>query len=113
MMSDCIFCKIVQGDIPAEKVYEDEEFIVFADANPQAPVHHLVIPRDHISDLLEVKDKEMLGRLFAVIQKVALQEGLAPEGFRVVNNCGEKGGQTVGHLHFHLLGGRFMEWPPG
>ncbi len=112
-MADCIFCKIVEGDIPAQKVYEDHEFLVFADMKPQAPVHHLVIPKEHISNIMEIKDQDLLGRLFGVIQKVAQQEGISEKGFRVVNNCGDDGGQTVGHIHFHLLGGRFMEWPPG
>ncbi len=112
-MADCIFCKIVEGDIPAQKVYEDHEFLVFADVKPQAPVHHLVIPKEHISNIMEIKDQDLLGRLFGVIQKVAQQEGISEKGFRVVNNCGDDGGQTVGHIHFHLLGGRFMEWPPG
>ncbi len=112
-MADCIFCKIVEGEIPAQKVYEDHEFLVFADLKPQAPVHHLVIPKEHISNLMEIKDQDLLGRLFGVIQKVARQEGISEKGFRVVNNCGDDGGQTVGHIHFHLLGGRFMEWPPG
>lgn len=112
-MADCIFCKIVEGDIPAQKIYEDHEFLVFADVKPQAPVHHLVIPKEHISNIMEIKDQDLLGRLFGVIQKVAQQEGISEKGFRVVNNCGDDGGQTVGHIHFHLLGGRFMEWPPG
>ncbi len=112
-MADCIFCKIVEGDIPAQKVYEDHEFLVFADMKPQAPVHHLVIPKEHISNIMEIKDQDLLGRLFGVIHKVAQQEGISEKGFRVVNNCGDDGGQTVGHIHFHLLGGRFMEWPPG
>ncbi len=112
-MADCIFCKIVEGDIPAQKVYEDNEFLVFADVKPQAPVHHLVIPKEHVSNLMEIDDGDLLGRLFVVIQKVAQQEGISEKGFRVVNNCGDDGGQTVDHIHFHLLGGRFMEWPPG
>ncbi len=112
-MEDCIFCRIINEEVPAKKVYEDSEFLVFADVNPQAPVHNLVIPKKHISNIMEIRDGEMLGRLFEVVQKVAQQEGIASDGFRVVNNCGENGGQTVDHLHFHLLGGRFMEWPPG
>jgi histidine triad (HIT) family protein len=111
---DCLFCKIVNEEIPVRKVYEDESSIAFADINPQAPVHLLVIPRKHIQSLAEVgaEDRELLGHLLATAAKVAAQENLA-QGFRVVLNIGKEGGQTVDHLHLHVLGGRAMHWPPG
>ena len=112
-MSECIFCRIVQGEISADKKYEDEEFLAFTDINPQAPFHYLIIPKKHVSNLMEIQDEDMVGRLFSVIRHLAKEEKLDEKGFRVVNNCGEEGGQTVDHIHFHLLGGRFMNWPPG
>lgn len=112
-MEDCVFCKIAQGEIPSEIVYKDEEFVAFRDRNPQAPIHVLVIPRAHYATLLEVEDSGLLGRGLMAVRKVAQDLGLADEGFRVVLNCKENGGQTVFHLHWHLLGGRFMSWPPG
>ncbi len=113
-MSDCLFCKIVEGKIPAKKIYEDEKSLAFRDINPQAPVHFLVIPKKHIPTLLEASEEpELIGYLAQVIKKVAVQEGLDAEGFRSVVNVKEQGGQTVYHLHFHVLGGRFMKWPPG
>ncbi|MEW6776924.1 MAG: histidine triad nucleotide-binding protein [Bdellovibrionota bacterium] len=113
-MSDCLFCKIVEGKIPAKKIYEDEKSLAFRDINPQAPVHFLVIPKKHIPTLLEASEEpELIGYLAQVIKKVAAQEGLDGEGFRSVVNVKEQGGQTVYHLHFHVLGGRFMKWPPG
>ncbi|MDI6793915.1 MAG: histidine triad nucleotide-binding protein [bacterium] len=114
-MTDCIFCKIAQGEIPADKVYEDEQVIAFPDINPQAPVHILVIPRRHIPGILEVKDqdRDLLAHLHKVANQVAVEKGLSERGFRVVINCKADGGQEVYHLHFHLLGGRKMNWPPG
>jgi len=112
-MSECVFCRIVNGELPAEKIFENEKYLVFSDVNPQAPVHYLVIPKEHITDLMAVKNPAMLGEIFSIVQDVAKKEGLEQKGFRVVNNCGDEGGQTVDHLHFHILGGRFMEWPPG
>jgi histidine triad (HIT) family protein len=111
---DCLFCKIVNGEIPAQKVYEDETCIAFSDINPQAPVHLLVIPREHIASLAEAeaKHKELLGHLLSCATKLAAKQNLA-EGFRIVINTGKDGGQTVDHLHLHLLGGRAMHWPPG
>ena len=113
---DCIFCKIVNGDIPADIVYEDEEIIAFRDLAPQAPVHVLIIPKEHISSLDDVDASaghaELLGRLTAKVSGIAAKLGLN-NGYRLVNNCGEDGLQTVQHIHFHLLGGRKMLWPPG
>ncbi len=113
-MSDCIFCKIANGEIPSTKVYEDDRVMAFNDLNPEAPVHILIIPKDHISSALELDDKncDVVGHIFTVAGKIARDMGFADNGFRVVNNCGKDGGQTVGHLHFHLLAGRNMEWPP-
>ncbi|QPJ64430.1 MAG: histidine triad nucleotide-binding protein [Candidatus Nitrohelix vancouverensis] len=114
-MSDCLFCKIEKGDIPSEKVYEDERLFVIKDINPQAPTHLLVIPRKHHSTILELQedDFEMIGSIYGVAGKLARQLGMADDGFRVVVNCGRHGGQSVYHIHFHILGGRPMAWPPG
>jgi histidine triad (HIT) family protein len=113
-MSDCIFCKIANGEIPSNKVYEDEQIMCFHDADPQAPVHVLIIPKKHIESLDEVKeeDRELLGTIMLKVQDIAKTLGL-DNGYRLVNNCGEDGFQTVKHLHFHLLGKRKMIWPPG
>ncbi len=114
-MSDCIFCKIAAGEIPAEKVYEDDQVVGFRDLNPQAPVHLLLIPRRHIATLndLSEADEALVGHLCRVAAKVAADEGLAERGYRTVMNCNAEGGQTVFHIHLHLLGGRQMTWPPG
>ena len=114
MSSDCLFCKIVHGTIPVARLYADEEIIAFADIHPQAPVHILVIPKQHIASLAHTKpeDEARLGRLLAAAVEVARQQGLE-NGYRLVVNTGPDGGQTVGHLHVHLLGGRHMGWPPG
>lgn len=111
---DCIFCKIAAGEIPANKVYEDEQCLVFHDLSPQAPVHLLFIPKVHIPscDALDAQNCAVVGHIFAVAAKVTRELGLS-KGYRIVNNCGEDGGQTVGHLHFHLMGGRELAWPPG
>jgi histidine triad (HIT) family protein len=111
---DCLFCKIVDGTVPAPLVYEDEECIAFADIHPQAPVHVLIVPRDHIVSLAEVTDDDsaLLGHLLWATAEIARQKGLTG-GYRTVFNSGEDGGQTVEHLHIHLLGGRSMTWPPG
>jgi len=113
MTTDCIFCKIGAKQIPAEPVYEDDEFLAFRDINPQAPVHVLLIPKAHYATLLDVPDAGLLGRALLVVGETARRLNLVEEGFRTVINCGDNGGQTVYHLHFHLLGGRFMTWPPG
>ncbi len=111
----CLFCKIVVGQIPSDKVHEDEFVLAFNDINPVAPVHQLIVPKQHIAsaaDLTEA-DGELLGRLFAVAASLAAGAGLPDSGYRVVTNVGVDGGQSVDHLHFHLLGGRAMTWPPG
>lgn len=114
-MDDCIFCKIVAGDIPADIVYQDETVLAFRDLNPQAPTHALVIPRKHIATLndLSPDDAELIGRMHLAARTVAEQDGIAESGYRTVFNCNEGAGQTVFHVHLHVLGGRRMSWPPG
>lgn len=114
-MSDCLFCKINNGDIPAEILYQDDDVTAFRDISAQAPTHFLVIPKKHISTLneLEQGDAELMGKLFLAAKKVAADEGIADDGFRSVINCNNDGGQTVFHIHLHVLGGRAMSWPPG
>lgn len=111
----CIFCKIVKKEVPSKIVYEDEMVLAFEDIAPQAPIHILVIPKKHYPTLLEMNenDKELLGHIFMVIKKIAKQKGVEERGFRVVMNCNPEAGQTVYHIHFHLLAGRQMHWPPG
>lgn len=111
---DCLFCKIVSGEIPAQRIYEDDFCIAFPDISPQAPVHLLVIPREHIASLAQAqaKHKDVLGHLLSTAAKTATIQNL-PKGFRIVINTGDEGGQTVDHLHLHILGGRPMHWPPG
>jgi histidine triad (HIT) family protein len=111
---NCLFCKIIEGTIPSTRVYEDDECIAFADINPQAPSHVLLVPRKHIGSLAEAtgEDTTLLGHLLATAADIARQKGLA-KGYRVVINNGSDGGQTVDHLHLHLLGGRHLTWPPG
>lgn len=113
MEQDCIFCRIGAGKIPVEAIYDSQEFLAFPDQNPQAPRHILLIPKKHYASLMDVEDAGLLGRAMAAAQQTAQATGLVEEGFRIVVNCGENGGQTVYHLHFHILGGRFMQWPPG
>ncbi|MCD4689810.1 MAG: histidine triad nucleotide-binding protein [Desulfuromonadaceae bacterium] len=115
MESNCLFCNIINGKIPAKIIYEDELLVVIEDIAPQAPHHYLLIPRQHIAttnDLTEAH-RQLVGHVFVVAAKLAKQFGFAEQGFRVVNNCMEGAGQTVWHLHFHLLGGRVFHWPPG
>ena len=114
-MSDCIFCKIIKGEIPCDKVYEDEEILAFHDLNPQAPVHFLLIPKKHVSNIMEIQpeDTALMGRLLFKAQELAQRNGCTENGARFVINCKSHGGQTVDHLHCHVLGGRFMFWPPG
>ncbi|RMG34344.1 MAG: histidine triad nucleotide-binding protein [Gammaproteobacteria bacterium] len=114
-MTDCIFCKIAAGEIPAEKVYEDDHVVGFRDLSPQAPVHVLIIPRRHIATLndLTEADEALVGHMHRIAARVAADEGLAERGYRTLINCNAEGGQTVFHLHLHLLGGRQMTWPPG
>ena len=112
-MSDCLFCNIVAGEIPSNKVYEDDLCYAFYDIDPQAPVHFLVIPKEHIQSVSAVNEENcaVVGHIFQVIAQLAKQLGL--DSYRVVSNCGEQAGQSVPHLHFHVLGGRDMTWPPG
>ncbi len=109
-MEDCIFCKIIRGEIPSNKVYEDDEILAFKDINPMAPVHILVIPKKHIesADEISEEDELLIGKIFTVIKRLAKENNL-DNGYRIVNNCGEDGGQAVIHLHFHLLGGRKLK----
>jgi histidine triad (HIT) family protein len=114
MTSDCLFCRIAAGEIPAEIVGEDEKWIAFRDIQPQAPVHVLVIPRVHVESAADLEfDPELSGELLRAAAVVARSEGLEQDGFRIVSNVGERSGQSVMHLHFHVLGGRRMHWPPG
>ncbi len=115
MASNCLFCRIAAGDIPSSAVYSDDEIYAFRDINPAAPQHILVIPRRHIQSLAdaEPEDAAVLGRLLGCARTIAEQQGFAQTGFRSVFNTGVDGGQTVGHLHLHLLAGRAMHWPPG
>ncbi len=110
-MEDCIFCKIVSGEISTELIYEDEEVVAFRDINPQAPFHVLIIPRVHIPSAKEADDKSLIGKMFFAGNQIAEKNGI--EDFRYIINTGEQAGQTVFHLHLHLLGGRVMNWPPG
>jgi len=112
---NCIFCKIVNKEIPARIVYEDELVLAFEDIAPQAPIHILIIPKKHYSTLLDLDndEKELIGHIFVIAKKIAKQKGIDEKGFRIVVNCNRDGGQTVFHIHFHLLAGRQMHWPPG
>ena len=113
--ADCLFCKILGGEIPADIILETEHAIAFRDINPQAPTHVLIIPRQHIATINDLAggDEQIVGKLFLVAQQIAREEGIAEPGYRVVMNCNAAAGQTVFHLHLHLLGGRNMHWPPG
>jgi histidine triad (HIT) family protein len=114
-MSDCLFCKIRDGALPAKLVHQDEHAVAFRDINPQAPTHVVIIPRRHIASLSEVgaDDAALVGHLHVVARQLAESEGIAQRGYRVLFNTGRDAGQTVFHLHLHLLGGRAMGWPPG
>ena len=113
-MEDCLFCKIAAGEIPSNKLFEDDKLLAFYDIDPQAPVHFLVIPKQHIASISDItpENSAVVAHIFEVAGKLAAELGLT-NGYRVVSNCGEDGGQSVPHLHFHLLGGRSMAWPPG
>ena len=115
MNGDCLFCKISEGSIPSEKIYESETLFAINDINPQAPTHILIIPRAHCSSLLDVEetDHELMGSIITVANKLALERGLNESGYRLVVNCGEGAGQSVFHIHYHILGGRPLKWPPG
>ncbi len=113
-MADCIFCRIAAGEIPSNKLYEDDQLLAFYDLDPQAPTHFLVIPKVHIASVAEItpQNSAVIAHIYEVIARLAAELGLE-QGFRVVTNCGPQGGQTVPHLHFHVLAGRDMTWPPG
>jgi histidine triad (HIT) family protein len=114
-MEDCIFCKIVRGEIPSDKLYEDEHHVVFKDINPQAPVHFLLIPKKHIKSVAEMTDEDVLqiGQMVNICTRIAVAAGISTRGFRLVTNSGEEGGQVVPHLHFHILGGRQLSGEMG
>ena len=114
-MSDCLFCKINKGGIPTEKVYDSDEVFAIKDINPQAPIHLLIIPKKHFSTVLEIQeeDHELIGSIYSIANRLAKKNGLDQTGFRVVVNCGAEAGQSVFHIHYHLLGGRPLKWPPG
>jgi histidine triad (HIT) family protein len=115
MTADCVFCRIVAGELPATRVHEDDLVVAIRDIAPRAPTHILVMSREHVASALELTDAHapLVGRIFAVASDVARSEGIADGGYRVVTNVGRWGGQTVDHLHFHLMGGRAFSWPPG
>ncbi len=112
---DCIFCKIAGHEIPAGVVYEDDDVIAFKDINPQAPIHLLIVPKKHVASIMEINagNEDVISKIVKAAQNLARQNNIDSKGFRLVVNTGNDGGQTVNHLHFHLLGGRFMTWPPG
>lgn len=112
-MTDCLFCKMVAGNIKPDVVFEDEDILAFRDINPQAPVHILIIPKRHIPTLNDMDDPILTGRLVETAIKLAAQEGISEDGYRTLFNCNRNAGQAVYHLHLHLLGGRTMHWPPG
>ena len=113
--SNCLFCKIVAGDLDADIIYESDNAIAFRDINPKAPTHVLIIPRQHIATINDIdpEHEAIVGSLFSAARSIAAQEGLSEDGYRAVMNCNEAAGQTVFHLHLHLLGGRTLGWPPG
>lgn len=114
-MEDCLFCKIIKGEIPSKKAYEDDNVYAFWDIAPTAPVHILVIPKKHIATLNDVnaENAEVIAKIYEAIPKIAKENGIAEDGYRVVSNCNQAAGQTVFHIHFHLLGGRELTWPAG
>ncbi|MFQ3573153.1 MAG: histidine triad nucleotide-binding protein [Thermodesulfovibrionales bacterium] len=114
-MNNCIFCKIVQKEIPSKIVHEDDKVLAFEDINPQAPIHILVIPKKHIPTIFDCAEDDylLISHIYKVINKIASDKGIVQRGFRVVTNCNAEAGQTVYHIHFHIFGGRHMHWPPG
>jgi len=114
-MSECLFCGIIEGKIKGDIVYQDESVVAFNDIGPKAPVHILIVPRKHIATVMDIAptDGQLIGDIFRVAAQLAKERGIAEGGFRVVVNCGADAGQTVFHLHYHLLGGRHLGWPPG
>lgn len=113
-MPDCLFCKIVAGEIPSTKIFESDEVYAFADIDPQAPFHAVIIPKKHIASADEVTSENsyLIAKVFEAAAIISKEQGL-DDGYRIVNNCGKNGGQTVGHIHFHMLAGRLLAWPPG
>ena len=113
--NECLFCKIVLGDVPADIVHEDDQVLALRDINPRAPIHILIIPKQHLESLASVADenRDLMGHMMLTTKKIARDEGLSQSGYRTVLNIGADGGQTVDHLHLHLLGGRALRWPPG
>lgn len=113
-MSDCLFCKIIKGEIPSTKIYEDDYVYAFLDIEPQAPFHAVIVPKIHLTSAMDIDSENSvyIAKIFEAVKLIAEKENLE-NGFRVVNNCGKDGGQTVGHLHFHLLARRYLQWPPG
>lgn len=111
---DCLFCKIIAGEIPSTKVYEDDMVYAFKDIDPQAPFHAVIVPKEHIVSAAEISSENSIfvAKIFEAASVIAREQGL-DNGFRIVTNCGKDGGQTVGHLHYHMLGGRLLAWPPG
>jgi len=114
-MEECIFCKIIKGEIPSKKIYEDENVYAFYDISPAAPVHFLVIPKVHIESANEINERngEIISHIYVAINKIVRELKIDGTGYRIVNNCGDDGGQTVQHIHFHVLGGKSLKWPPG
>jgi len=114
-MTDCIFCKMVAGEIKPDTVYEDDNVMAFRDINPQAPLHVLIVPKEHISTINDLDEDHatLVGKLFLAAKQVARQEGMSERGYRAVMNCNEEAGQSVFHIHLHVLAGRTMRWPPG
>lgn len=112
---DCLFCKIIAGEIPSVKVYEDEFVYAFNDIAPQAPIHVVIVPKEHLQSANDINEENcaLIGKIFNAASKIAKELGISENGYRIVNNCGTDGGQTVGHIHFHMLGGRSLAWPPG
>ncbi len=114
-MNGCIFCKIIKGEIPCSKIYEDDKVLAFNDINPEAPVHFLIITKKHLESIMDFKEEDffLISHIMKIINKLAKDIGIDGKGFRIVNNIGKEGGQTVPHMHFHVLGGRNLQWPPG
>lgn len=114
-MEDCVFCMICEKKIQSNIIYEDDEILAFKDINPEAPIHILIILKKHIASLMEASEDDLLlfSKVFSAAQKIAVKSGIDKNGFRIVTNCGKDGGQSVNHVHFHLLGGRKLQWPPG
>ena len=112
---DCLFCKIIAGEIPSTKVYEDDSVYAFRDIEPQAPEHIIIVPKNHVKSANEItaENSAVISKIYEAAAKIAKDLGFSENGYRIVNNCGKDGGQTVGHIHFHLLAGRNLQWPPG